>query len=209
MITFTQQLVEEKVKKFCENQFSKEAQKMENANDILDYCIKKAWVDATQRERFKGQNSEIIKNKESITSNLKKEIGNLEISSDYDTWHEKMCSNTKHEMTYGIWQKLINMTFKYMYCRRKKFPNIDFSKCHCPIDSIIAQRAVTLSIVCEVEISEKTVSIARSGKTNWNNMGPSDYVNVRKNIQEIKKEFRIKNSDTRDPTELEFDFLFW
>ena len=220
MITFTQQMVEEKVKKFCENQFSKEAQKMENTEDILDYCIRKAWADATQRERFKGQKSKIIQNKDSITSILKKEIENLELFSNYDVWHNEMCSrydawyneahsDTEHENTYGIWQKLINMTFKYMYCRYTKFPNIDFSKCHCPIDSIIAQRVVTLGIVCEVEISDKTVSIARSGKTNWNNMEPSDYENVRKNIQDIIKEFKINNSDTRNPTELEFDFLFW
>lgn len=213
MITLNVDL-KQKTEDFYNKFFSMEAKA--GKKEILGYCLDKAWADATQRERFMGQRSEIINNKEKIKNALRTEIESRKFSADYDTWHNNMCNNNEHGMKYGIWQKFINMTFKYMYCFKQQhkdedsdFSDIDFTNCHCPIDSVIAQRAVTLCIVCGTKPSEEIVSIARNGKTNWNNMELRDYENVRKNIQDIIKEFKINNSDTRNPTELEFDFLFW
>lgn len=214
MITLNVDL-KQKTEDFYNKFFSKEAK--EGKKEILGYCLNKAWADATQRERFKGaQQSEIIKHKDEIIDALRTEIKDRKFLADYDMWHNEVCSRNVHDMTYGIWQKFINMTFKYMYCFIQQhkdefsdFSDIDFTNCHCPIDSVIAQRAVTLCLVCNKKPSDEIVSIARSGETNWNNMEQSDYENVRKNIQEIKNEFKINNSDTRNPTELEFDFLFW
>lgn len=217
MITFTQQQVEKKIEKFCEEQFSKEAQKMEKPEDILDYCIRKAWADATQRERFKGQDSKIIPNKKDIqeilTSQIKSifetETKKIKSSSDYNKWHNEICSIEDYGMKYGIWQKFINMTFKYMYCFKRIKSKFDFQYCHCPIDRIIAQRADTLCVVCGLKQSRIMKSIAESGKVNWNEMKAEHYQEVRNKIQEITENCTINNSDTRHPTELEFDFLLW
>lgn len=206
----------QKTEDFYKNFFSQAAK--DGKEERLDYCIKKAWADATQRERFNGQRSEIIKNKESIKKILTEQIesiikGETEIksSTDYDNWHKAICLNKDYGMKYGIWQKFVNMTFKYMYCFNKikrDFSDVDFvfKYCHCPIDSIIAQRAVTLCIVCGLTPSKEIVSIARSEGRNWNNMSETEYKTVRKDIQAIKNNFTVNNSN---PTELEFDFLFW
>lgn len=207
MIRFEKQ-VDEKIEKFYNEYFSKQAQDMEDPDNVLEYCLNKAWADATQRERFNGKQSKIIQNKEKFVAILKDEINAGKFSPDYDTWHNHMCNNDDEGMTYGIWQKFINMTFKYMCCSGK-FPEIEFSQCHCPIDSIIAQRADALCIVCGLERSEKMKSIARSGKPNWNNMDTDEYGEVRKKIREITEKCTINNSDTVHPTELEFDFLLW
>ena len=207
--------LEQKTNDFYNKFFSKEAKA--GKKEILGYCLDKAWADATQRERFKGrQQSEIIKNKKEIIDALRTEIEDRKFSSDYDTWHNEVCSRNVHDMTYGIWQKFINMTFKYMYCFKQQhkdeisdFSDINFTNCHCPIDSVIAQRAVTLCLVCNEKPSDEIVSIARSGDINWNNMRETQYRTVRENIQKIKNEFTINNPDTVHPTELEFDFLFW
>lgn len=214
MIKFEEQ-VQKRIEGFYKESFSKEAKKMSDPDKIMDYCLSKAWADATQRERFKGQQSKIIENKQVIIDKLKKEIKagirDKSFSPDYDTWHGNMCNNREYKMTYGIWQKFINMTFKYMCCSNK-FPEMDFlwSQCHCPIDSIIAQRADTLCIVCGLERSEMMKSIAENGKKNWNNMDEKkQYDEVRNKIREITEKCIINNSATEHPTELEFDFLLW
>ena len=215
--------IDKKIEDFYGKFFSRAAK--DGKEKPLEYCIKKAWADATQRERFNGQNSDIIKNKENIQKFLKERIediikGNrkIESSSDYNDWHKEIYSRSgygeEYKMSYGIWQKFVNMTFKYMYCFYKfqsRFSELNsvFKYCHCPIDSVIAQRAVTLCIVCKLDPPREIVEIARSGKPNWNSMEEDDYNTVRKNIQDLKNEFTINNSDTVHPTELEFDFLFW
>lgn len=209
MLKFEQQQLDEKIKNFCKESFSRDTQKAENPDVILDYCLRKAWGDATQRERFKGQKSEIIKHKETLINILKAEIADRNFVPDYDTWHHSMCSRVDYGMTYGIWQKFINMTFKYMYCRNDKFPDIAFSHCHCPIDSIIAQRADTLCIAFGWSRSETMTSIAKSGKINWNSLDQNQYQEVRAMIQTITQACTIHNSSVTHPTALEFDFLLW
>lgn len=219
MITLNVDL-KQKTEDFYNKFFSKAAK--EGKEVPLEYCINKAWADATQRERFYGQRSKIIEHKNDFKKTLKDNIekilaaetGEKKSSFDYDNWHKELCSNEDYGMTCGMWQKFINMTFKYMYCYKicqdeNLFSNIEFENCHCPIDSVIAQRAVTLCIVCGFEPSDEIVSIARSGEINWNKMGKDQYKTVRENIQKIKNEFTINNPDTVHPTELEFDFLFW
>ena len=214
MIEFEKQL-DERINKFYEDYFSKEAKKLSDPEKILDYCLSKAWADATQRERFNGQKSKIIEHKQDIIGKLKTEIETgirtKNFFLDYDKWHDEMCNNKDYKMTYGIWQKFINMTFKYMRCSNK-FPEMEllWSQCHCPIDRIIAQRADTLCIICGLKRSEKMKSIAESGEFNWNKMETKDqYDEVRNKIREITKKCIINNSATEHPTELEFDFLLW
>lgn len=210
MIGFEKQ-VDEKIKDFYKKYFSKAAK--EGKEVPLEYCINKAWADATQRERFNGQQSEIIKNKDKIKNYLENQIRDRMFSNNYDEWHRRMCSQEEY-LPYGIWQKFINMTFKYMYCYRqckdeKEFYDIKFEDCHCPIDRVITKRADTLCIVCGLKKSEIMTSIAESGENNWNNMNEEQYQEVRKKIREITEKCTINNSDTRHPTELEFDFLLW
>ena len=84
--------------------------------EILNYCIKKGWVDAAIYEKTKSPKSDIIINAEQIKESLKNQIVKLSPTVEYDSWHNNLCLSKTYGMRYGIWQKLINMTFKYLYC---------------------------------------------------------------------------------------------
>lgn len=197
--------LENKVRDFKQKYFSKEAQRLKDRDKLLDYCIRKAWADAMQRERFEGiKKSIILQNRESIKKRLKEEIEKNDYAPDFDGWHIKMCKNTDYGMRVGVWQKFINMTFKYLYCIKEYFPEINFKYCHCPIDSVIAKKL--RDKMKEGENNYELVdSIANSGKDNWNNINYEKYLEFEE-IVRIKIE-RIK-SDT-DMSKLAFDFLNW
>src|SRR5574344_2573143 len=105
---------------------------------LIQYFVNKAWCDMASYERRK-KGSNVIKNKLVLQSGLVHElIGNVTtINKDFDKWHESLCTNSEHDMRYGLWQKLINMAFKDMYCAKDFFPEYAsvWGKCHCPIDS--------------------------------------------------------------------------
>ena len=174
--------------------FGKRAKLCDSADDILHYCIyAKAWNDAMQYERC-VTNSKIVPNRDLITRKLENELKNnlLYIENDFDAWHREMCVDTSYGMRCGVWQKLINMSFKYIYCARVKkdmlaqFDGV-FAHCHCPIDSKIAERILKLMNEADARYGLiKSVSI--SGATNWNNI---DYA-ANENL-----------------TALEFDFVHW
>jgi hypothetical protein len=45
---------------------------------------------------------------------------------------------TKTASSFGLAQKIVNMTFKYLYCVHNLLDfKIDFTICDCPLDSII------------------------------------------------------------------------
>lgn len=121
----------------------------DNANDILDKVIIKAYKDATQQGAFnkyltdnikaqiasksneKGEN--ILKNEFNKFDNLK----NISTQKDFNTWHEKTCKelvgsyndinkspNNDEGFTFGNAQKWVNMTIKYIYLLNTVFSNI-------------------------------------------------------------------------------------
>ena len=51
-------------------------------------------------------------------------------------------NNNKFVSRYGLCQKLVNMTFKYLYVFRDytHLEDLDFSKCDCPLDSFILKK---------------------------------------------------------------------
>lgn len=196
----TEKELKEKVCAFKENFFSKEAKNLKDKDKLLDFCIKKAWADAMQRERFKGRkNSEILQNSEAIKKQLKNEIERGNYASDFDSWHKKTCGNSNFNMGVGLWQKFINMTFKYLYCVREYFSGIDFTFCHCPIDSVIAKKLREKMKKGETGY-ELVDSIANSGKTNWNNIDYTQYLQ----FEEI-----VKGKTQPGMSKLAFDFLNW
>lgn len=193
---------------FYEHYFSSEAKKLSyNKQWILNYCIRKAWVDATISERFK-KDSAIIANKDSIIAFVENELTNNQdyIFSNFNQWHNVVCKKTDFDMRYGVWQKLINMTFKYLYCVKETFPEFNdvWKECHCPIDTIISKQVydqlVKMKIpTAELELSKK---IAKSDSVvNWNNITKKDYYKLQSQIKQICDKERIYL--------LEFDFLYW
>ncbi len=176
---------------------------------VLDYVLRsRAWKDATIREKF-NRNSTIICNKENIIGILKNELttNTKEISRDFDSWHNSLCSKTDYGMRYGIWQKFINIAFKNLYCVKHLFPEFSniWSKCHCPIDTQIAKK-IYLTLRERGTVSEEDLFLSlrisqSSTEVNWNSINQEQYKKIQGQVKKICKEEKI--------TPLEFDFLFW
>lgn len=195
---------------FINSQFSKRAKhelELKDKKFLIDYVLtKKAWRDATIRERFQ-KTSNIMVHKHEIIKILKNEItNNIDgICYDFDNWHKSICRIDDYDMRYGVWQKFINMTFKYLYCMKDLFPEFRsvWSKCHCPIDSIIAKRLneQLKQIGASESDLELSYQIAHSGKTNWNSINEENYEKFQKQVQQVCAINCI--------TPLEFDFVYW
>lgn len=202
-------VLKESVSRFYEGRaFNKEAKKCSNEDELLDYCIAKAWQDAISRERYKGKgNSEILSNAEQIKRQLKTELtANLtRVEADFDAWHKNMCANDSYGMRCGLWQKFINMAFKYMYCAHEmkgvfcKYENI-LHACHCPVDSVIAQKTCKRLAECD-SCYGLLKSIARNGSDNWNSLSYEQYLEVQSAIKRLAEEEGL--------TALEYDFVHW
>jgi hypothetical protein len=126
--------------------FSRAAKQAVSKRDrgfVIDYVISKAaWRDAMARERFRKE-STIRDNRSAIVGFLKDKLFGQKIQPDsFDEYHCAVCRNTDYGMTYGIWQKLINMSFKYFYCVKDLFPEFEdiWARCHCPVDRIISKK---------------------------------------------------------------------
>ena len=90
------------------------------------------------------------------------------------------CDETRHPFVqgkkrtykpYGLAQKLVNMTFKYLYVYKDHIEkDIDFSTCDCPIDSVVLGRI--------------------ESKENWTNLTKEEYDRIQSIISEKLQEER-------------------
>lgn len=193
------QLLEQTLKnQFVELTFSKAwqkklSEKSYSDNDLIKYCLSKAWPDAIiyVRKKNSPSDSTIIKNAEKIKKRLLTAITSEAWGDNFDDWHDEMCSNTDFGMRYGVWQKFINMSFKYIYCINDKLHNhinLDFKECHIPLDDN------TLLWCRNKEITDITA---------WNNVNQNQYKDIRDGIRkEIKSNSNIDNA-------LQLEFLVW
>lgn len=204
-----QEILSESILKFyTRRNFGKKISACGGEDKALDVCIAGAWRDATIRERFKGkQNSPILQNKDKIQNMLKTELTEkfTQIESDFAAWHKTMCENTSFGMRCGVWQKLINMTFKYIYCARHMkniFTKFDavFAKCHCPVDSQIAQKAYECMENSNIHRKLMKAFVYRNG-INWNSIDYDRYLEFQSAIDEFAAKEGI--------TPLEFDMKYW
>ena len=187
-------------------------------NIAVDYAINKAWADATIRERMEGRISPIIANAVSIKAMLNAELtpANIPIiNANFNFWHNRMCSDASYGMRYGIWQKFINMTFKYLYCFEalgSTHIGINWNECHCPIDSVIARRAAGLLLTYGIPDPHNiATSIAKHGDrygVTWNNITNSAPIFQYNVFQDTINDLCLRQIPNI-PSKLFFDFLYW
>ncbi len=102
-------------------------------------------------------------------------------------------SENKYVTGYGLAQKLINMTFKYLYVfsdlifTEHSVP--DFSLCDCPLDSIILEKASITGVV-------------------WSKLTASQYQECQDKISNLLKSKPL-DSELSKLGNLAFDFLNW
>ena len=183
---------------FIELTFSKAWQKKLDEKSytddgLINYCLSKAWPDAIiyVRKKNSPSDSTILANGEEIKQRLFDAISTSAWGNDFDAWHDNMCSNTDFGMKYGVWQKFINMSFKYIYCINDKLNNpitLDFENCHIPLDD-------NTLLWC----SNKGIT----NITAWNNVSQDEYIAIRNGIRcEIESNSNVDNA-------LQLEFLVW
>ena len=102
---------------------------------------------------------------------------------------EEIGVGNKYVTRYGLTQKLVNMTFKYLYVFNDYTgKEIDFSVCDCPLDSIILN-----------ELSSDYV---------WSKLSKEEYAKCQKTISEELKSQPL-DRELSQIGNLAFDFINW
>lgn len=133
--------MEEIVKKFIIKEMLGRKVDVENSDNVIKKCIGKAYNSMLSAGRFqKIKNKEILVNQ--LFDILKKNnyYFDRKIIDEYSEIIEENIENDKKMCSYGLAQKVVNMSFKYFYVFKEyieKNEKINFTNCDCPIDSII------------------------------------------------------------------------
>ena len=108
------------------------------------------------------------------------------------------CDNTigngnRYATGFGLAQKLINMTFKYLYVFSDLIfidkPIPDFSSCDCPLDSII-------------------LNVIPYNKTVWSKFTKDDYIKCQNKISDLLKSMTL-DDELKSLGNMAYDFLNW
>ena len=104
--------------------------------------------------------------------------------------NEKIGQKNKYITRFGIAQKIVNMTFKYLYCYNDYISelDIDYSNCDCPLDSVIINN---LSL-----------------KYTWSKLTLEQYIECQSKIKQIVKEYK-DNEELSLLGNLAYDFKVW
>lgn len=182
--------------------------------DIL-LAIKKAYIDMSPRtfESADSEDKRAISYKgktdlfDALADKFLKYMNNG--PSDFDKWHNEICvyfikklkellrdaGKKEGQATYGKAQKIINMTFKYLYCYDDAAEHIEkFEPCHMALDSYI------LNWYREKYNENNDKHLTKTGKNSlpaWSNLDYEQYISIQKNIRgyceriPIEEEFLI------------------
>jgi hypothetical protein len=138
-----------------------------NVDSIVLKCIDKAYMDMLSGGRFYVNHLEGF-NKKNIITNVKQILEKFNYKYSIEMLNETIClfgnkekigikgNNNNYATRLGLSQKIINMTYKYLYCINEfiKELNIDYSLCDCPIDSIVLKRLNINSCWTKLEMKE-------------------------------------------------------
>lgn len=133
--------------------------------------------------------------------------------NDFDDWHHKMCekfcacfNDNFENLQYGKAQKIVNMTFKNIYCLKGAEKKEDyFEQCHMPLDSL------TLEWVYRTMKPTNGKKYTREKIPAWSklcydsskeNTAKLDYISIQ---EDIRKHFENSN----EWTPLKAEFVIW
>lgn len=143
---------------------------------------------------------------------------------NFDDWHNKMCEkflsvfeNFYDHLAYGKAQKIVNMTFKNVYCLEGEKNSDDYYKhCHMPLDSFTLEWVKrTQAWLCSKSAEssgckrKKAETLCSTKIPSWSNMENIDivddkkkivqygYITIQEKIREYLKEFAGKNPATK------------
>lgn len=111
-------------------------------NDVYSCAVYQAWLDTCRT--VSGAGLDVEKARESLANALQGYFSGdpKEEEADYDRWYyDSLMDDIKDKagiLSVGMMQKLINMSFKYLYCRKELRENTNgkyFAFCHMPLDT--------------------------------------------------------------------------
>lgn len=164
-------------------------------DEVLDGCISLAYNDMNVGCRFyklELVKEDEIKRVKNILRSKSKIVFNINLIDTYEKELSVYTRRIPKVTSFGLAQKLINMTFKYFYVYEEylKGYDIDFSNCDCPLDSNILEK------------------IGRS-ELKWTQMNKTDYSKCQDYIREMIKEDPKVNKEMSKLKNLAYDFIYW
>ena len=167
-----------------------------NPASVIRACISKAYSDMNTVGRFYNNNrdkadfvGECLKTFENRKYEFSREL--IEEISCLFGEEEIIKSNRGYVTTYGLSQKLVNMTYKYLYIFRQYTEReIDFSNCDCPIDSNVLKELGITDIV-------------------WSKLERSRYEKIQDDIHKLLSNDKLYADHIVGVGNLAFDFFCW
>lgn len=193
-----------------------------NVDDVV-LAVRLAYIDMSPRTLKSDGEKKIISpdEKQKMFKWLAKEIANYikNGANNFDQWHNKLCEEFIKEFeqllknanknteaaTYGKAQKIINMTFKYLYCFDDAEQYVErFVPCHMALDSYILDW-----VYDNIEIGGK--KLTRKQLPKWSNLkyeqDQESNILQYKEIQDAIKAYLEK--DMPGVPRIEAEFLIW
>ena len=168
-------------------------------SEVIIKCIELAYSDMMTAGRY--YSASFLNDKKEICS-----AANSAITESNFVFSRKIiedisllfCDNTigngnRYVTGFGLAQKLINMTFKYLYVFSDLIfidkPIPDFSSCDCPLDSII-------------------LNVIPYNKTVWSKFTKDDYIKCQNKISDSLKSMTL-DDELKSLGNMAYDFLNW
>ena len=180
---------------FLEQYVLSQSVRKNNPKSVIDKCIRIAYKDMLDGGRFyipKENNEHIIEEfKKILEQNNYNNPRHIidEILALFGTNEKLQISEQRYATRFGLAQKLVNMTFKYLFVFSDYTElDIDFKNCDCPLDSVILK---------QLNYSENV----------WTKLNKTQYENIQNKISKLLETNTLKVS--YEIGNLAYDFLYW
>ena len=170
---------------------------IEDSGDVINACIRLACRDMMTVGRFYalGDMGEKCEKFGEILSKsgYRFSIELIEKTAKIFSENSKIEKDNKYVTTFGLAQKLVNMTYKYFYVYYEYIDEeIDFTECDCPLDSIILKSL-------------------NKNDTPWSKITKVKYIEIQEKIptsvpEKFKNEYAYASKRIG---KLAYDFLVW
>lgn len=148
-------------------------------------------------------------------------IAAIKNEPQFDTWHNKMCEifiacfkGDFVDLQYGKAQKIVNMTFKYIYCLQDAGTIEDyFTHCHMPLDSFTLEWFYRVGKTNKKNIKINNRPMAKKFPS-WSklkycgNYSNKNYTYLYMDIQNFIRTYLI-TIENNNCTPLQAEFLIW
>lgn len=164
----------------------------ENSENVIKSCVARADRDMLTSGRFyltknsaENRRQDFIEKLEGCGYKFSRDL--IDRTAEILEKDGKLSKNDKGITSYGLSQKLVNMTYKYFYIFSKYIKkSIDFSKCDCPLDSII-------------------LDSLNKNKIPWSKLSKDDYEDIQNEITKESTEYPLY----KEAGNLAYDFEHW